>query len=204
MPGIIGKKLGMTSVFDDSRKNIPVTLVQAGPCAVTDIREYGNRRALQLGYGSRKEKNTSAALLGHFKRAGVAPKAVLKEFVFNEGDYELGQELSAADLFEEGDFVSVGGTSKGKGFQGVVKRHGFAGVGGETHGQHNRQRAPGALGGCSTPSRVFKGMKMGGRMGNDTVQVQNLRVLRIIPEKNILVVSGAVPGAKGGYLYITK
>jgi large subunit ribosomal protein L3 len=207
MAGIIGKKVGMTSVFSEDRKNIACTLVEVEPNVVTQIKteETDGYNAIQLGAGGKKEKNTSAPLTGHFQKAGTAPKARLVEFDFSGSDVEFNLgDLVHIDIFEEGDFVDIVGTSKGKGFQGVVKRHGFRGVGGRTHGQHNRERAPGSLGPGSTPSRVFKGMRMAGRMGGERVTVQNLRILKVIPEKNLLVVSGAVPGPKGSFVYVVK
>jgi large subunit ribosomal protein L3 len=205
MPGIIGKKIGMTSIFDENRRNIPVTLVEAGPCTVTQLRTLDNDgyEAVQIGFDDKREKNTTRALQGHFKKANTTPKRILREMDFDPKTVNLGDTINVA-IFDEGDFVDVVGTSKGKGWQGVVKRHGFAGVGGQTHGQHNRGRAPGSIGACSTPSRVFKGMRMGGRMGNARVKVQNLRVMKIVPEKNLLVISGSIPGANGSYVIIEK
>jgi len=204
MPGIIGKKIGMTSIFDSERRNIPCTLIEAGPCVVTQVRtvEKDGYSAVQLGFGEKKDKHTPAAMQGHFKNANTTPKRLLKEFPQDSG-YSLGDEVTVT-IFEEGDYIDVTATSKGKGFQGVVKRHGFHGVGGQTHGQHNRGRAPGSLGPGSTPSRVFKGMRMAGRTGNQTVTIQNLQVIKIIPEKNLLVVSGNVPGRRGAYIYVEK
>lgn len=208
MAGIIGKKLGMTSVFDDNRNNIACTLIYADANIVTQIKtqETDGYSAVQLGFDEAKEKNTSKPLMGHFKNARTTPKKKLAEFNFDDSDldFELGSEVTLDQIFEEGEFVDVVGVSKGKGFQGVVRRHGFGGVGGRTHGQHNRNRAPGSLGAGSTPSRVFKGMRMGGRKGNQRVTVQNLKVIKIIPEKNLLVVSGSIPGAKGSYVYVEK
>ncbi len=221
MAGLIGKKVGMTSIYDADRKMIPCTVVEAGPCIVTQVRslEVDGYEAVQLSYGEKKEKNTTAALKGHFDKAGTTPKKVVWEtekfdnVVFsevegeiqseNKGELQLGDQVDVT-MFQEGEFVDVAGTSKGKGFQGVVKRHGFHGVGGQTHGQHNRGRAPGSLGPGSTPSRVFKGMKMAGRTGGKRVKIQNLRILKVVPEKNLLVISGAVPGHKGGYIFIEK
>ena len=205
MPGIIGKKIGMTSLYTAEGKMIPCTLVQAGPCVVTQVKtvEIDGYNAVQIGYGEKKDKHTTSALKGHFKAAQASAKKKLVEFKTENQDFTLGQEITV-NLFEEGEFVDVVGTSKGKGFQGVVKRHGFAGVGGQTHGQHNRARHPGSIGACSTPSRVFKGMRMAGRMGNDRVKIQNLRVLRILPEQNLIAVSGAIPGAKNSYVYLEK
>lgn len=195
----------MTSVFDESRKNIPCTLIYAEPNVVTQVKteEVDGYNAVQLGFDEAKEKNTSKPLMGHFKNAGTTPKKKLAEFDFDDQDLNLGDTVGV-DLFAEGDFVDIVGMSKGKGFQGVVKRHGFAGVGGRTHGQHNRERAPGSLGPGSTPSRVFKGMKMAGRTGGKRTKVQNLKVIKVIPEKNLLVVSGSIPGAKGSYVFVEK
>ena len=207
MAGIIGKKVGMTSVFDENRKNIACTLIYAEPNVVTQLKseETDGYSAVQLGFDDAKEKNTSRAELGHFNKAKTAPKRKVVEFDFSSSEVDPGiGDTIGVDLFEEGDFVDVVGMSKGKGFQGVVKRHGFHGVGGQTHGQHNRERAPGSLGPGSTPSRVFKGMKMAGRMGGDRVKVQNLKVVKIIPEKNLIVVSGSVPGHKGAYVILEK
>ncbi len=207
MAGIIGKKVGMTSIFDENRRSIACTLIEAAPNVVTQVKtaETDGYNAIQVGFDEAKEKNTSKPEMGHFQKAGTTPKHRLAEFTFEETDLELklGDELTV-DLFEEGEFVDVVGMSKGKGFQGVVKRHGFAGVGGRTHGQHNRERAPGSLGPGSTPSRVFKGMRMAGRTGGERVTVQNLRIVKVIPEKNLLVVSGSIPGHKGGYVIIEK
>jgi large subunit ribosomal protein L3 len=212
MSGLIGKKIGMTSLYNEAGKNIPCTVLEMGPCAVTQVKtaETDGYDAVQLGVGERKEKRTSAALKGHFKKAKVDAKQKLVEFrtehgytQFGEG-VALGTMISVADLFEEGEFVDVVGTSKGKGFQGVVKRHNFGGVGQATHGQHNRQRHPGAIGACSYPARVFKGLRMAGQMGNHRVKVQNLKVLAVDADKNLLVVSGAVPGAKGSYIVVEK
>ncbi|MCL4106343.1 UNVERIFIED_CONTAM: hypothetical protein GTU68_003504 [Idotea baltica] len=204
MAGIIGKKVGMTSIFDENRKNIPCTVVVAGPCVVTQVRnlETDGYEAIQLGYDEKKEKRTPNAEKGHFAKAGTSPKKVVWESE-SKGALNLGDVIDVS-LFQPGEFVDVSGTSKGKGFQGVVKRHGFHGVGGQTHGQHNRGRAPGSLGPGSTPSRVFKGMKMAGRMGGETVTVQNLRVLKVVPEKNLLVIAGPIPGPKNGYIFIEK
>jgi len=206
MPGLIGKKIGMTSVFGADGKNLPCTVIEAGPCVVTQIRtvEKDGYAAVQLAYDETTEKHTSKALQGHFAKAGVAPMRKLVEFAADfEGELKLGDTLTVADIFKEGvAFVDVVGTSKGKGFQGVVHRHGFAGVGGKTHGQHNRLRHPGSMGASSWPSRVFPGMRMAGHMGQDRVKVFNLQVLKVIPENNLLVVKGSVPGAKGSYLIL--
>ena len=206
MPGIIGKKIGMTSLFTPDGKNIPCTLIEAGPCVVTQVKtiETDGYNAVQLGYGEKKAKRTTKALAGHFAKANTTPKRRLVEFRTDDvATFALGSEVKT-DLFEEGEFVDVVGTSKGKGFQGVVKRYNFQGVGGQTHGQHNRLRHPGSIGACSWPSRVFKGMRMGGRMGSDRVKVQNLKVLRIVADKNLILVSGSVPGAKNGYVVLEK
>ena len=210
MSGIIGKKIGMTSVYGANGNNIPCTVIEAGPCVVTQVKneETDGYTAIQLGYGERKEKNTPKALLGHFQKAQTTPKKEVVEFrdfrVEFEGGIQLGQEISLSDVFEEGDFVDAIGTSKGKGFQGVVKRHGFGGVGQRTHGQHNRERAPGSIGGASYPARVFKGMRMAGRTGGDRVKVLNLQVVKIVPEKNLLLVSGSVPGANNSTVILEK
>jgi len=205
MSGLIGKKIGMTSIFDDNGKNIPCTVIEAGPCVITQVRtkEVDGYESLQLGFDDKAEKQTTKALKGHFKKAGTSAKRRVIEFQGFEGEYKLGDTISV-DHFIEGEFVDVSGTSKGKGFQGVVKRHGFAGVGQATHGQHNRLRAPGSIGAASYPARVFKGMKMAGRMGGDKVKVQNLKVLKVVPEKNLLVVKGAVPGHNNSYIIIEK
>ncbi len=205
MSGIIGKKVGMTSIFGANGKNLPCTVIEAGPCVVTQVRtlEKDGYEAVQLAYDEKKEKNTSNALKGHFAKAGTTPKRKLAEFKGFEEPKALGDKVGA-DFFAEGDFVDVVGTSKGKGFQGVVKRHGFAGVGGQTHGQHNRLRAPGSMGASSWPSRVFPGMRMAGRMGGDRKKVQNLQVLKVIAEKNLIIVKGSIPGAKGSYILLEK
>ena len=206
MPGLIGKKVGMISVFGADGKNIPCTVVEAGPCVVTQVRtvETDGYSAVQLAYDEKKEKRTSKALKGHFEKAGTTPKKKLVEFEANfAGELKLGDTITVADVFtEDVKFVDVVGTSKGKGFQGVVKRHGFAGVGGQTHGQHNRLRHPGSMGASSWPSRVFPGMRMAGHMGNERVKVFNLEVLKVIPENNLLVIKGSVPGAKGSYIIL--
>jgi large subunit ribosomal protein L3 len=205
MSGLIGKKVGMTSIFDDNGKNIPCTVIEAGPCIVTQVRteEVDGYNALQLGFDDKAEKRANKAEMGHFKKAGSSTKKKVVEFRDFEGEFKLGETVGV-DVFVEGEFVDVSATSKGKGFQGVVKRHGFAGVGQATHGQHNRLRAPGSIGAASYPARVFKGMKMAGRMGGGRVTVQNLRVLKVVPEKNLLVVKGCVPGHKNAYLTIEK
>lgn len=205
MLGLIGKKVGMTSVFLEDGKNLPCTVIEAGPCNVTQVKseDTDGYSAVQLGFGDKKEKNTTKPQMGHFKKAGVTPKRKVIEFRGFDKEVSLGEELNVS-LFEEGEWLDITGFSKGKGFQGVVKRHGFAGVGEATHGQHNRLRAPGSIGACSTPSRVFKGMRMAGRTGNDRVKVQNLQIIKVIPEQNLLVVKGSVPGAKGGFLILEK
>lgn len=205
MSGLIGKKIGMTSIFDESGKNVPCTVIEAGPCVVTQIKteENDGYSAYQLGFDDKSEKNSSKALIGHAKKAGTHPKIKFAEFKGFAEDLKLGDSVGV-DHFEVGEFVDVSGISKGKGFQGVVKRHGFAGVGQATHGQHNRLRAPGSIGAASYPARVFKGMKMAGRMGAEKVKVMNLRVLKVMPEKNILLVKGAVPGHNNSYLLIQK
>ena len=205
MPGLIGKKIGMTSVFGADGKNIPCTVIEAGPCVVTQIRtvEKDGYAAVQLAYDEISEKHASKALKGHFEKAGTTPKRKLVEFKANfDQDLKLGDTLTVADIFGDVAFVDVIGTSKGKGFQGVVKRHGFAGVGGQTHGQHNRLRHPGSLGACAWPSRVFKGTRMAGHMGNARVTVFNLEVIKVMPENNLIVVKGSVPGAKGSYVIV--
>lgn len=193
----------MTSVYNDAGKNVACTVVEVGPCVVTQVKteETDGYKAIQLGYGEAKEKNTTKPLKGHFAKAGVSPKKVLREFREYDGEYNIGDTLDVTQ-FEEGQLVEITGTSKGKGFQGVVKRHGFGGVGQATHGQHNRLRAPGSIGAGSTPSRVLKGMKMAGRMGNDRKKVFNLRVLKIYADKNIMLVAGSVPGHNGSNLII--
>lgn len=206
MVGIIGTKIGMTSVFDDAGNHIPCTVIEVVPCVVTQVKteEKDGYRAIQLSTGERKEKHTTKALMGHFEAAGVAPKRTVIEFRDFGREMNLGDEVRVEDVLEEGQTVDVIGTSKGKGFQGVVKRHGFGGVGMATHGQHNRQRAPGSIGQASDPARVFKGQKMGGRMGNDRVTQQNLKVVRILPESNLVLIRGAVPGAKRSIVRIVK
>ena len=205
MSGLIGKKIGMTSIFDANGKNMPCTVIEVGPCVVTQVRteEVDGYSALQLGFDDKTEKRATKADLGHAKKAGTSVKRKVAEFRGFDEEYKLGDTITV-EHFAEGEFVDVSGTSKGKGFQGVVKRHGFAGVGQATHGQHNRLRAPGSIGAASYPARVFKGMKMAGRMGTDTVKVQNLRVLKVVAEKNLLVIKGCVPGPKNAYLIIQK
>ncbi|MEL4306519.1 50S ribosomal protein L3 [Joostella sp. CR20] len=205
MSGLIGKKIGMTSIFDENGKNIPCTVIEAGPCVVTQVRtaEVDGYEALQLGFDDKAEKHANKAELGHAKKAGVSPKKKVVEFQDFKGDFKLGDTVTV-EQFVEGEFIDVTGTSKGKGFQGVVKRHGFGGVGQSTHGQHNRLRAPGSIGAASYPARVFKGMRMAGQMGAEKVTVQNLRVLKVVPEKNLLVVKGCVPGHKNAYVIVQK
>ena len=204
MAGLIGKKIGMTSMFSEEGKNIPCTIIEAGPCTVTQIKteESDGYSALQIAFDNQKDSRLSKALLGHLKKAGAPASKKIAEISFNS-DLSMGETLNV-NLFAEGDFVTVVGNSKGKGFQGVVKRHGFAGVGDATHGQHNRLRAPGSIGAASYPARVFKGMRMAGQMGNARVKVENLQVMRVMSEKNIMIVKGAVPGAKNSYIIIEK
>ncbi|WP_438961651.1 50S ribosomal protein L3 [Nonlabens sp.] len=205
MSGLIGRKIGMTSIYDENGKNMPCTIIEAGPCVVTQVRteENDGYEALQLGFDDKSDKNASKAAQGHFKKAGTGVKRKVVEFQGFDKEYKLGDSVSV-DIFTEGEFIDVSGTSKGKGFQGVVKRHGFAGVGQATHGQHNRLRAPGSIGAASYPARVFKGMRMAGQMGNAKVKVENLRVLKVVPEKNLLVVKGCVPGHKNSYVILQK
>jgi large subunit ribosomal protein L3 len=205
MSGIIGRKIGMTSLFSADGKLVPCTVIEAGPCVVTQVRtvERDGYSAIQLGFGDKREKNTTKPLVGHFTKAGTTPKRKLVEFKHFEQSLELGQTITV-DLFQEGDFVDAIGTSKGKGFQGVVKRHGFGGVGGQTHGQHDRARAPGSIGASSFPSRVFKGMRMAGQMGNVRVKIQNLEVIKVYPEQNVIVVKGSIPGSKNGFITLEK
>ena len=205
MPGLIGKKIGMTSIFSEEGKNIPCTILEVGPCKVTQIKteEVDGYSAVQLGFAGQKESRVSKAALGHFKKADSTPLRKLVEFPADFSEVALGDTMNV-EMFEEGDFVAVVGTSKGKGFQGVVKRHNFRGVGDATHGQHNRLRAPGSIGAASYPARVFKGMRMAGQMGNARVKVENLQVLRVLADKNMIVVKGAVPGANNSYITIEK
>jgi len=205
MSGLIGKKIGMTSIFDENGKNIPCTVLEVGPCVVTQVRTKAidGYDALQLGFDDKEEKRSTNAALGHFKKANTTPKKKLIEFQNFDQEYKLGDTITV-EHFKEGEFVDVSGNSKGKGFQGVVKRHGFAGVGQATHGQHNRLRAPGSIGAASYPARVFKGMKMAGQMGNEKVKVQNLSVLKVNPQNNLLVLKGCVPGHKNSYVIIQK
>ena len=210
MPGIIGKKIGMTSVFGPEGVNIACTVIEAGPCVVTQVKndETDGYRAVQLSFGEKKEKNTTKAAIGHFKKANTTPKKAVVEFrdfgTEFDGLVELGKEIRIQDVFVEGDFIDAIGTSKGKGFQGVVKRHNFAGVGGQTHGQHNRLRAPGSMGNASFASRVPKGKRLAGRMGTDRVKVTNLRVVKVMPEQNLIIISGALPGAKNSTVILQK
>ncbi|MBD5252134.1 MAG: 50S ribosomal protein L3 [Bacteroides sp.] len=205
MPGLLGKKIGMTSVFSADGKNVPCTVIEVGPCVVTQVKTVENDgyAAVQLGFQEKKDKHTTAPMAGHFKKAGVAPQRHLAEFKGFGEEVKLGDTLTV-DLFSEDDFVDIQGTSKGKGFQGVVKRHGFGGVGQATHGQHNRLRAPGSVGACSYPAKVFKGMRMAGQMGNEKVTVQNLRVVKVLPEHNVLIIKGSIPGSKGSIVLIEK
>ena len=205
MSGLIGKKIGMTSLYDEKGNNLACTIIEAGPCVVTQIKneEKDGYNSVQLGFLDKKERNINKAEAGHFKNAKTAPKSNLFEFKNFENELSVGDVLNV-DHFSEGEFVDISGTSKGKGFQGVVKRHGFAGVGQSTHGQHNRLRAPGSIGAASYPARVFKGMKMAGQMGNEKVTVQNLKVIKVVPEKNLLVIKGCVPGDKNSIVTIRK
>jgi large subunit ribosomal protein L3 len=206
MSGIIGKKIGMTTVFGEDGKSIPCTLIEAGPCVVTQVKsvEKDGYKAVQLAFGEKREKSTTKALAGHYKKAGTTPKIKLVEFKEFEKEFNLGDKIVISDIFNEGDFIDAIGTSKGRGFQGVVKRHGFNGVGGQTHGQHNRARHAGSIGSCSYPARVFPGMRMAGRMGNTRVKIQNLRVVKMLADKNLIVISGAVPGANNSFVILEK
>jgi len=205
MSGLIGKKIGMTSLFDDKGKNIPCTILELGPCIVSQVKtkEKDGYKSFQLSYDDKSEKQSVKSEKGHFKKSNTSPKKKLSEFQGFEQDLKLGDSLTV-DHFIEGEYVDVLGVSKGKGFQGVVKRHGFAGVGQSTHGQHNRLRAPGSIGAASYPARVFKGMRMGGQMGNKKVKIQNLKVLKVLPEKNLIVVKGAVPGHNNSFVIVQK
>jgi large subunit ribosomal protein L3 len=206
MQGLIGKKIGMTSIFDENGKNIPCTVLQAGPCVVTQIKtvERDGYNAVQLGFEEKKEKHTTKAEMGHFRKTNTTPKRKLMEFIgFKEGQVKEGEVLTSS-LFDEDIIIDVRGWSKGKGFQGVVKRHGFSGVGGQTHGQHNRGRAPGSLGASSFPSRVLPGMRMAGRTGGNKVMSMDVRIIKRMPENNLLIVKGSIPGPKGGYVILTK
>lgn len=206
MNGIIGRKIGMTSIFTEAGKNIACTVVEAGPCVVTKVNteDSDGYNSIQLAYAEAKAKRTSKAMAGHFEKAGTSPKRKLVEFRDCDLEKALGDTVTIEDIFEEGDIISVSGTSKGKGFQGVVKRHGFGGVGQATHGQHNRLRAPGAIGACSYPAKVVKGLKMAGQMGNKRVKVTNLEVMKMFPDKNLILVKGAIPGHKGAFVIIEK
>ena len=205
MPGLLGKKIGMTSVFSADGKNVPCTVIEVGPCVVTQVKtmETDGYEALQLGFVEKKEKHTTKPEAGHFKKAGVAPQRYLAEFKNFEGEYKLGDTITV-DIFANESFVDVVGTSKGKGYQGVVKRHGFGGVGQRTHGQDDRLRAPGSIGACSYPAKVFKGMRMAGQMGNERVTVQNLQIVKVLSENNLLIVKGSIPGYKGSIVLIEK
>ncbi len=205
MSGIIGKKIGMTSIYDANGKNIPCTVIEAGPCVITQVKtpETDGYNALQLGFEDQKESRVNKPSMGHFKKSEVTPKKKLVEFRDFDGEHNLGDTITV-DIFSEGEFVDVAGNSKGKGFQGVVKRHNFRGVGDATHGQHNRMRAPGSIGAASYPARVFKGMRMAGQMGNKRVKVTNLQVMKVFPENNLLVVKGAIPGPKNSYVIVEK
>ncbi len=210
MSGIIGKKIGMTSIYSADGQNVACTVIEAGPCVVTQVKneETDGYKAVQLAFDEKKVKNTTKALMGHFSKANTTPKKKVVEFrnFREEFDHlvEVGREIKVDEVFKEGEFLDAIGTSKGKGFQGVVKRHNFAGVGQATHGQHNRLRAPGAIGACSYPSRVFKGTKMAGRLGGRRVKVINLQVMKIVPEKNLILISGSVPGSKNSYVVLEK
>ena len=210
MPGIIGRKVGMTNVFAANGENIAVTVIEAGPCVVTQVKsaETDGYRAVQLAFGEKKEKNTSKQMQGHFKKASTTPKRAIVEFrdfpTEFDSKLELGKEIKVTDIFVEGDFLDAVGTSKGKGFQGVVKRHGFQGVGGQTHGQHNRLRAPGSMGNASFASRVIKGKRLAGRMGGDRVKLTNLKVVKILADQNLILISGSVPGAKNSTIILQK
>ena len=205
MPGLLGKKIGMTSVFSADGKNIPCTVIEVGPCVVTQVKtvEKDGYEALQLGFQEKTEKHTTKPMAGHFSKAGVAPQRHLAEFKNFDGEYKLGDTITV-DFLSDAKFVDVIGTSKGKGYQGVVKRHGFCGVGQSTHGQDDRLRAPGSIGACSYPAKVFKGMRMAGQMGNERVTVQNLQIVKVLPENNLLIVKGSIPGSKGSIVLIEK
>jgi large subunit ribosomal protein L3 len=207
MSGLIGKKIGMTSIFEASGKIVPCTVIEAGPCVVTQVKtvEKDGYSAIQLGFDEKKEKRTTKSLKGHFAKAGTSPKKVVREFTrFEEGHRKTFGEVLDVSVFIEGEYVDVSGVSKGKGFQGVVKRHGFSGVGDSTHGQHNRLRAPGSMGASSWPSRVFKGMRMAGRTGGQKTKMINLQIVKLVPEKNLVVVKGSVPGPNGSYVIIER
>ena len=206
MPGLLGKKIGMTSVFSADGKNVPCTVIELGPCVVTQVKtvDVDGYDALQLGFQEKKEKHTTQPMAGPFKKAGVAPQRHLAEFKGFDGEFKLGDTITVDSIFNDSDFVDIQGTSKGKGYQGVVKRHGFGGVGQSTHGQHNRLRAPGSVGACSYPAKVFKGMRMAGQMGNERVTVQNLQVIKVMPEHNLLLIKGSIPGCKGSIVIVEK
>ena len=207
MSGLIGKKIGMTSIFDSEGKNIACTVIEAGPCVITQIRtrETDGYDAIQMAFDDIKDKHLKKALKGHYTKAGATPKKIIREFTrFESGHQKKFGDILQVDIFEEGEYVDVVGTSKGKGFQGVIKRHNFRGVNDSTHGQHNRNRAPGSIGASSYPSKVVKGMRMAGRMGNERVKMINLKVLKIIPEKNLIIVQGAVPGPNGSYVIVER
>jgi large subunit ribosomal protein L3 len=203
MPGFIGKKIGMTTIFSEEGKNVAVTVIEAGPCVVTQVKtlEKDGYKAIQLAFDDMREKSSNKPMLGHFKKANTAPKRKLIEFAWEDANVKLG-DVVTMDILKEQTWVDVAGTTKGQGFQGVVTRHGFSGVGGQTHGQHDRLRAPGSNGASSFPSRVFKGQRMAGRTGGDLVKVQNLQIMKMVPENNLLLVKGSVPGSKGTYLII--
>ncbi len=205
MKGLIGKKIGMTSIFTEGGKQIPCTIIEAGPCVVTQVKteDTDGYNAVQIAYGEKKEKNTPKAMVSHFNKANTTPKRIVKELRNCDMEAQLGDSIDAS-IFAEGEKVSVVGTSKGKGFQGVVKRHGFKGVGDATHGQHNRDRAPGSIGGASYPAKVFKGMRMGGRMGGTRVKVRALEIVKMFPEKNYILVNGSIPGHNGSIVLIQK
>ncbi|MCB0852815.1 MAG: 50S ribosomal protein L3 [Bacteroidetes bacterium] len=206
MPGLIGKKVGMTSIYSAAGKMIPCTVIEAGPCVVTQVKseDKDGYKAVQIAFGDRREKTTTKPLLGHFKKANTTPKRKLVEFKNYAQELNLGDVVKAEDVFAEGEFVSVTGTSKGKGFQGVVKRHGFGGVGQSTHGQHNRLRAPGSIGAASDPARVFKGMRMAGQTGNQRFTIENLEIVKIMPEEGVMLIKGAIPGYNGSTVIIRK
>jgi large subunit ribosomal protein L3 len=210
MPGILGRKIGMTSVYNAEGANLAVTVIEAGPCVVTQVKtqETDGYSAIQIAFGEKKEKTTTKPLIGHFKKANTTPKRAIVEFRDFDESFgalaELGKEVKIGDIFVEGDWVDAVGTSKGKGFQGVVKRYGFAGVGGQTHGQHNRLRAPGSMGNASFASRVIKGKRLPGRMGGDRVKTTNLKIVKILPEQNLVLISGSIPGAKNSTIILQK
>jgi large subunit ribosomal protein L3 len=207
MSGLIGKKIGMTSVYDKNGKNVPCTVIEAGPCVVTQVKnkDKDGYEAIQLAFEDQKEKHTTKAMKGHFSKAGVTPKKMVAEFTrFEEGHQKKFGDILNADIFIEGEFIDVVGTTKGRGFQGVVRRHHFSGVGDLTHGQHDRSRAPGSIGASSWPSRVFKGMRMAGQMGNSRVKTINLQILKIMLDKNLVIVKGSVPGPNGSYVILER